>query len=110
MEGDGDFGTSSASTSSAEPDVRCDKLDSSSSGERKRRSGSTAVIIEAEGPLIFSERSGEPGNSGCGGVLAGEDKAFMSEKLWWSSASSSLSSSPSSSPPDCSSGGAKNLY
>ena len=81
MEGDGDAGRSSASMSSAEPDVRCDKVRSNSSGERKRRTGSTVVIIEAEGPLIFSERSGEPGSSGCGGVLAGEDEAFIREKV-----------------------------
>jgi hypothetical protein len=81
VEGDGDIGMSSASTSSAEADVRCDKVRSNSSGERKRRSGSAMGITGAEGPLIFSERSGEPGSSGCGGVLAGEDEAFIREKV-----------------------------
>ena len=82
MEGVGDVGMSSASTSSAEPDVRFDKVPSGSPGERKRGSGSTEVIIEADGPLIFRERSGESGSSACGGVLAGEDKAFIWEKAW----------------------------
>lgn len=90
IEGDGDIGMSSASTSSAEPDVRCDRTGSGSSGERWRRRGSTVAIIEAEGPLIFSEISGEFGSPTCGGVLAGDDRAFI-----WEKARSSSSSSPS---------------
>ena len=47
-----------------------------------------------EGPSIFSARSGESGSPTRGGVLAGEDKAFIWEKAWplssppsdWSSA------------------------
>jgi len=54
------------------------------------------VIREAEGPLIFSERFGESGSSTCGGVLAGEDKAFVWEKAL--PPSSSSSSSPSDRP------------
>jgi len=42
-----------------------------------RRMGSTVAAIEVEGPLIFSAKSGESGSSTCGGVLAGEDKAFI---------------------------------
>jgi len=80
MEGGGDPGMSSASTSSAEPDVRCDRSCSDSSGDRERRMSPVVVIIETEGPLIFAERSGESGSSACGGVLAGEDKALTWEK------------------------------
>ena len=83
----------SASTPSAEADVRCDKGRSGAPGERRRR-GSTTANAEVEGPLIFSERSGDFGSSAWGGVLAGEDKAFI-----WEKARSSSSSSPS----DCSS-------
>jgi len=81
MEGVGEVCMSSASTSSAEPDVRCDKTRSGScgecNGERMRRRGSTVAAIEAEGPLIFSAKSGDSGSPTCGGVLAGEDKAFI---------------------------------
>jgi hypothetical protein len=76
------MGMSAASTSSTEPDVRCDKARSSSRGEPRRRSGSEVVSTEAEGPLIFSARSGESGSSCCGGVLAGEERAFVWEKAW----------------------------
>ena len=47
------------------------------------------MVREAEGPLIFSERFGESGSSTCGGVLAGEDNAFICEKARSSSSSSS---------------------
>jgi hypothetical protein len=87
-EGVGDAGTRSASTSSAELDDRWDRTCSSSPGECKRRRGSTSATIEAEGPLIFWEKSGESGSSTCGGVLAGEDRAFISEKARSSSSSS----------------------
>lgn len=70
---------SAASTSSAEPEVRCDKARSGSGGEPKRRRGST--VVSTEGPLIFSARSGELGSSCCGGVLEGEERAFVWEKV-----------------------------
>ena len=93
MEGVGDVGMRSASTSSAETDVRCDMGRSSASAERRRR-GSTAVevVAEAERPLIFSARSGESGSPTWGGVLAGDDRAFICENA---RSSSSSPSSPS---------------
>lgn len=89
MEGDGDDGKRSASTSSAEAEVRCDKARSSAS-EGVRRRGSAVAIAEAEGPLIFSARSGESGSPICGGVLAGDDMASISAQPR-SMSSSSLS-------------------
>lgn len=100
MEGVGDVGTRSASTSAAEPDERCDKERSGTIGERRRK-GSNAAAAEVEGPLIFSARSGESGSSTCGGVHAGDESAFISENA--RSSSSSSSPSPPSSPPDWSS-------
>lgn len=76
MEGVGDVRMRSASTSSAEADVRCDTEGWSASEERRRR-GSIVVTAEAEGPLTFSARSGESGSSAWGGVLAGDDRAFI---------------------------------
>ena len=86
IEGVGEAGMRSASTSPTEVDVRCDKERSSASEERRWR-GSTAAVADAEGPLIFSARPGESGSSTCGGVLAGDDWAFIWEKPRSSSSS-----------------------
>lgn len=83
-EGVGDVSMASASTPPTEADVRYVEGRSGPPGARRGR-GSTA---EVEGPLIFSERSGDLGSSAWGGVLAGEDKAFIWEKTRSSSSSS----------------------
>ena len=86
MEGVGDLGMRSASTSSAEADVRCDK---ERSNIERVANGWAVVIAEAEGPLIFSARPGDSGSSTCGGVLAGDERAFIWEKSLSSSSSQS---------------------